>query len=167
MSGDGTSLSLVRRIGADPDRVYAAWTQPALMARWWGPDAGPVLSAEADPRPGGRFRVVFETLNGERHDCFGVYREAVPGRKLVFTWQWISTPERQSLVTVELRRIPEGTELTLTHARFADEAARDGHLRGWTGCLDKLAAWLAADVSGHTPAFQGSVPCKSRQEDAT
>jgi len=133
------SLTLVRRIKAPPAKIYAAWTEPAHMARWWGPDAGPVLSAEADPRPGGRFRVVFQTLDGEKHDCRGVYREVEPGRKLVFTWQWVSTPERESFVTIELRPIPEGTELTLTHAQFHDETVRDRHRVGWSGSLDKLA----------------------------
>ncbi|HWA81688.1 MAG TPA: SRPBCC domain-containing protein [Acetobacteraceae bacterium] len=134
------SLTLVRRIKAPPARIYAAWTEPARMARWWGPDAGPVLSAEADPRPGGRFRVVFQTLDGETHDCRGVYREVEPDRKLVFTWQWVSKPDRESLVTVELRPIPEGTELTLTHAQFHDETVRDRHRVGWSGALEKLAA---------------------------
>jgi uncharacterized protein YndB with AHSA1/START domain len=137
------SLTLVRRIKAPPARVYAAWTQPEQMVRWWGPDAGPVLSAESDPRPGGRFRVVFQTLDGERHDCRGVYREAEPDRRLVLTWHWITTPERESLVTVELRPIPLGTELTLTHAQFHDEAARDSHRAGWSGALDKLEALFA------------------------
>ncbi|HEX3347122.1 MAG TPA: SRPBCC domain-containing protein [Acetobacteraceae bacterium] len=143
MNDQRPSLTLVRRIKAPPARVYAAWTQPANMAKWWGPDGGPVLSAEADARPGGRFRVVFESLNGERHDCRGVYREVEPERRLVFTWSWISTPERESLVTVELRPIADGTELTLIHAQFYDEAARDGHRRGWSGALDKLAALFA------------------------
>jgi uncharacterized protein YndB with AHSA1/START domain len=108
------------------------------MARWWGPDAGPVLSAEADVRPGGRFRVVFRTLDGEEHDSSGVYREVEPERRLVFTWQWVSAPERETLVTVELRPVPEGTELTLTHAGFRDEATRDSHREGWSGALGKL-----------------------------
>ncbi|HUC16687.1 MAG TPA: SRPBCC domain-containing protein [Acetobacteraceae bacterium] len=132
------SLTLVRRIKASPAKIYAAWTEPARMVRWWGPDAGPVLSAEADPRPGGRFRVVFQTMDGEKHDCRGVYREVEPNRKLVFTWQWVSTPDRESLVTVELRPVPEGTELTLTHAQFHDEAVRDRHRVGWSGSLGKL-----------------------------
>jgi uncharacterized protein YndB with AHSA1/START domain len=149
MNPEPPSLTLVRRIRAEPARVYAAWTTPELMLRWFGPDAGAVLSADLDPRPGGRFRVVFCTLDGERHDVSGVYREVEPGHRLVFTWQWISTPERESLVTVELRPLSDGTELTLTHARFHDEAARDAHRRGWSGTLDKLAAFLtvaAADV---------------------
>ena len=137
------SLTLVRRIKASPARVYAAWTQPELMLRWWGPDAGPVLSAESDPRPGGRFRCVFCTMNGERHECSGVYRDVEPARRLVFTWQWVTMPERETLVTVELRPVPEGTELTLTHAQFVDEAARDAHRWGWSGALDKLEALFA------------------------
>ncbi|HKM62175.1 MAG TPA: SRPBCC domain-containing protein [Acidisphaera sp.] len=143
MNTERPSLTLVRRIKAKPARVYAAWTQPEQMVRWWGPDAGPVLSAEADPCPGGRFRVVFLTLDGEQHDCRGVYREVEPERRLVFTWHWVTTPERESLVTVELRPAADGTELTLTHAQFHDEAVRDAHRAGWIGTLDKLAALFA------------------------
>lgn len=136
------NLVIVRRIKASPDKIYAAWTRPEMMVRWWGPDAGPVLSAEADPRVGGRFRVVFQTLDGETHDCRGEYREVETGRKLVFTWEWVTMPERRSLVMLELHPIPEGTQLTLTHAQFFDEAARDGHHEGWNGALDKLEAML-------------------------
>jgi uncharacterized protein YndB with AHSA1/START domain len=143
MTAKRPSLTLVRRIKAPPAKVYAAWTQPEQIARWWGPDAGPVLSAETDVRPGGRFRVVFRTRDGEEHDSRGVYREVEPQRRLVFTWQWASMPERESLVTVELREIPEGTELTLTHAQFDDEATRDSHRSGWSGALDKLEKLFA------------------------
>ncbi|MCC8395218.1 SRPBCC domain-containing protein [Paraburkholderia sp. MMS20-SJTR3] len=136
------SLTIVRHLKAPPARIYAAWTRPELMARWWGPDGGPVLSAEADPRVGGRFRVVFQTLDGETHDCRGEYREVERDRKLVFTWQWVTLPERQSLVTIVLRPIDGGTELNFTHAQFFDEAARDGHRLGWSGAFDKLDALL-------------------------
>jgi uncharacterized protein YndB with AHSA1/START domain len=132
------SLTLVRRLKAAPAKVYAAWTDPERMARWWGPDSGPVLTAEADARPGGRFRVVFRTEDGEQHDCRGEYREVVAGERLVFTWGWVSTPERESLVTVLLRPVGEGTELTLIHERFFDGAVRDRHREGWSGMLDKL-----------------------------
>jgi uncharacterized protein YndB with AHSA1/START domain len=137
------SLTLVRRIKAPPEKVYAAWTRPELMARWWGPDAGPVLSAEADPRVGGRFRVVFQTLDGETHDCRGEYQEVEADRKLVFTWEWVALPERRSLVTIRFRPIEEGTELNFTHAQFFDEAARDGHRTGWSGAFEKLEALIA------------------------
>jgi uncharacterized protein YndB with AHSA1/START domain len=140
---DKPSLTIVRRIKAPPARVYAAWTRPELMVRWWGPDAGPVLSAEADPRVGGRFRVVFQTLDGETHDCRGEYQEVEADRKLVFTWEWVTLPERRSLVTIRFRQIEEGTELYFHHAQFFDEAARDGHRTGWSGAFEKLDALLA------------------------
>jgi uncharacterized protein YndB with AHSA1/START domain len=90
---------------------------------------------------GGRFRKVMRSQDGEEHDVRGVYREVVPDRKLVFTWAWRSTPERESLVTLELAPDADGTLLTLRHEQFFDEAARDNHRRGWTAALDKLEAY--------------------------
>src|SRR3977135_297621 len=106
-------VTIVRRIKAPPAKVYAAITQPKLMMQWWGPDAGPTLSAEADVRPGGHFSVVFRLLNGDEHNPTGIYQEAVPGKKLVFTWEWPGMPERESLVTFLLEPIDGGTRLTL------------------------------------------------------
>ena len=128
MLGTKPSLTIVRRIKATPAKVYAALTEPAKMMRWWGPDAGPTLSAEADVRPGGRFSVVFRILNGEEHYARGVYRDVVPDEKLVFTWEWVAMPERESLVTLSLRPLNGGTELTLIHEQFHDEANGERHV---------------------------------------
>jgi uncharacterized protein YndB with AHSA1/START domain len=139
------SVTLKRRLHAPAEKVYAAWTQPAQLAHWFGPSqtiAGSV-HAEMDVRVGGRFRVSFKTENGEHHEVGGVYREVVPNEKLVFSWAWHTTPERESLVTVLIRSEGEGAILTLTHEQFFDEAARDGHKRGWTGTLDKLERYLS------------------------
>ena len=78
--------------------------------------------------------------NGEDHDVSGTYLEVVPEQKLVFTWAWRSTPERESLVTVTLRADGLATDLTLKHERFFDEAARDSHNEGWTSSIDQLVA---------------------------
>ncbi|WP_341704955.1 SRPBCC domain-containing protein [Ferrovibrio sp.] len=137
------SLTIRRRINAAPAKVFAAWTEPALIARWFGPDAGPVEKAEIDLRIGGRFDIAFRTEDGERHTVRGAYREIVPDTKLVFSWSWISTPERVSQVTVSLKADGGGTLLTLLHEQFFDQAARDGHNRGWTGSLDKLERLFA------------------------
>jgi uncharacterized protein YndB with AHSA1/START domain len=137
------SLTIKRRIGAPPKKVYAAWTDPAQLTRWWGPELAETLSAELDARVGGRFRIIFRTPDGEEHDVSGTYREVVPDEKLVFTWMWRTMPERQSLVTVALERDGDGTLLTLLHEQFFDEAARDRHRSGWTGALDKLERYFA------------------------
>lgn len=141
MSHNTASLTLVRQIRATPERVFAAITRPEQMLLWWGPDAGPTLSVDADVRPGGRFSIVFRLLDGSEHNPTGVYQEVVPGRKLSFTWEWRGSSEPDSLVTFRLRPSPEGTELTLTHERLP-EAARDSHEAGWSGLLDKLPIFL-------------------------
>jgi uncharacterized protein YndB with AHSA1/START domain len=139
------SVTLKRRLHAPAEKIYAAWTDPARLVQWFGPSQtieGSVR-AEMDVRVGGRFCASFKTDDGEYHEVRGVYREVVPNEKLVFTWAWYTTPERESLVTVFIRSEGEGAMLTLTHEQFFDEAARDGHKRGWTGTLDKLERYLA------------------------
>lgn len=137
------SLTIKRRLNAPPAKVYAAWTEPEKIARWFGPHEIGNTRAEMDVRVGGRFRFVMNATAGERHEISGSYREVVPNQKLVFDWAWVSTPERVSLVTIVLKADGEGTILTLTHEQFFDEAAREGHSRGWTGALDKLETFLA------------------------
>jgi uncharacterized protein YndB with AHSA1/START domain len=136
------SLTLKRRLNAPPERVYAAWTDPEKLKRWFGPEEIETLRAEADARVGGRFRIVMLGTDGEEHDVSGVYREVVPNEKIVFTWAWRSTPERESLVTVVIKPEGAGSLLTLVHEQFFDEAARDRHEHGWIGCLDKLERYF-------------------------
>ena len=137
------SLTLKRRLNAPPKRVFAAWTDPQKLMRWFGPEQIEMLRAEAEARVGGRFRLIMRGTDGEEHDVSGVYREVVPDRKRVFTWAWRTTPERESLVTVDIRPDGAGSQLTLTHEQFFDEAARDRHEHGWTGCLNKLERYFA------------------------
>ena len=137
------SLTLKRRLNAPPAKVYAAWTDPTQIKRWFGPTQVEALSAAADVRVGGRFRIVMRGSDGEEHDVSGVYREVVPNEKLMFNWAWRTTPERESLVTVTLKADGSGTILTLTHEQFFDEPARDRHQSGWTGALNKLEAYFA------------------------
>jgi len=138
------SLSIVRKLDAAPAKVWRALTDPEMLKQWMAPDAGTKVStAEIDLRVGGRYRIVMTPAEGEDHDVRGAYREIVPNRKLVYTWAWKSTPERESVVTIELRAAGGGTELTLRHEQFADEQARDRHQQGWNGCLASLERFLA------------------------
>lgn len=138
------SLTLKRRIKASPEKVYAAFTDPVVMRQWWGPSADyKILLAEADVRVGGRFRVIMQDPSGEKDDVSGTYKEVVENEKLVFSWAWITTPERESLVTVTITKTDDGSMLMLYHSQFFDEAARDGHNEGWSGALDKLEALFA------------------------
>ncbi len=137
------SLTLKRRLKAPPAKVFAAWTDPEKMTQWMGPGEIKTRRAESDLRVGGRYRIVMQAPNGEEYDVGGIYREVVANEKLVFTWAWKSTPERESLVTLSLKPDGDGTLLTLTHEQFADEESRDGHKQGWNSSLDKLESFVA------------------------
>jgi uncharacterized protein YndB with AHSA1/START domain len=135
-----TSLTLVRRIKARPSIVFDALTAPEGIASWWGPDEGPVLAAETDPRVGGHFRVRFRMVDGSEHESTGEYLEVVKPERLSMSWRWTGGAEDpgESLVEIRLRAVSEGTELTLTHSRLHDEETCRSHEDGWTGALGKL-----------------------------
>ena len=147
--GQKPSLRLARHYPVVPEKVWRAWTDPEALKLWWGPDAADrVAAVQLDVRVGGRFRIVFGGPRGTDHEVQGVYKEVVRPRKLVFTWTWPNTtPERESLVSIVFKAAGSGTELDFRHERFFDEAARDGHQRGWTETFAKLAVKFLFGVS--------------------
>jgi len=139
------SLTLTRRFPVAPEKVWHAWTDPQALRQWFGPGGPqPVALAELDLRVGGRFHVVFGGPQGTEHEVEGVYREVIPNRKLVFTWTWPrTTPERESVVTVELRKVTGGTELVFRHEQLFDETVRDNHRQGWSETMVKLERYIS------------------------
>jgi len=112
--------------------------------QWFGPgsvEEGSV-KADTDLRVGGRYRISFRA-KGNYNEVGGVYREVVPNQRLVFSWAWHSTPERESLVTISIKPEGSGSLVVFNHAQFVDAAARDNHERGWTEFLGKLESYLA------------------------
>ena len=138
------SLTIKRRFKAAPEKVYAAWIDPAKMSRWLGPPNVIKVNVTADVAVGGRYAIQMIVPDDE-HNVSGVYREVVPNRKLVFTWAWRSTPERESRVTVTFTPEGDGTLMTLHHEQFFDEAARDSHEKGWSVIVERLDALFASD----------------------
>jgi uncharacterized protein YndB with AHSA1/START domain len=140
------SLTITRRFRASPQKVYAAWTSAENLIQWFATaQAKPgSIAADLDVRAGGRYRISFtDDKSGEYHEAGGIYREVVPNERLKFTWAWHSTPERESLVTVELKPDTSGTLMIFTHAQFADQTARDNHERGWSKFFDTLEQVVA------------------------
>jgi uncharacterized protein YndB with AHSA1/START domain len=140
-------LVLTRRFEAPRALVYAAWTDAARIARWWGPRGFAVQDCHADVRVGGAWGVATRSPEGEEHNASGVYREVAPPERLAFTMAWEgsedSSPGRETLVTLDF--VEEGicTRLTFRQATFSSREARDGHEHGWSSALEVLAEYLA------------------------
>jgi uncharacterized protein YndB with AHSA1/START domain/predicted enzyme related to lactoylglutathione lyase len=145
---DPNSILQVRRlIKTSRERVFAAWTTPSQIPRWFGPATCRVLDAKIDLRVGGfyEFRVLNEP-HGEM-TVRGEYREVVSPEKLVFTWRWLDDPDWEdvaSVVTVEFVEVSGGTEVRLTHQGFPSGESAGRHEFGWNACLDKLQIGAAA-----------------------
>ena len=128
-------------VGASPDAVFAAFTDPAEIRKWHAP--GPdftVPIAEFDARVGGRFRIAMQPPDrAEPYTFGGVCQEVKPGERLVYTCRW-EPPEEpaESLVSIELRPEGDGTEVVVVQDELPDEEAAEAHTRGWTGTLESL-----------------------------
>lgn len=131
-------MSVSRSFPVPPTRVYDAWLDPGLLARFMVPcEGGSVPEASVDARVGGGFRIV---MNDGARDIphHGTYLELSRPNRMVFTWQSPHSIEG-SVVTLTLTPEGEGTRLDLRQDRFASESARDGHRKGWTYILNELA----------------------------
>ncbi len=132
-------LVLRRRLAAPPERVFAAWTEPALLAQWMSPFAA--AEAETDVRVGGAFSIIM-LGQGQAIRHTGTYLEVVPPRRLVFTWQSPYTGPDPSVVSVSIEAADDGgSELVLVHDRLS-AAQIESHRGGWAGILDNLATLL-------------------------
>jgi len=137
-------LTSTRVIKAPRERVFDAWTRPDILVKWWGP--GEVICPEAyiDLRVGGEYRIANRDPDGSVAWITGTFEEVVRPERLVYNWTVSFVAHAATLVTVLFNIHPEGTEVVLTHQRFADAEVRDMHAVGWAGCIDKLEALLAA-----------------------
>jgi uncharacterized protein YndB with AHSA1/START domain len=143
---DKTSLEIVRFINVPTDRVYDAWTDPAQLRLWFGPEQVRTRNITADVRVGGKYRWDLTSPEGEEMSAFGEYKELLPGKRIVFTWQWADDEaweNHTSVVTVEFVESRGGTELRLKHEQLPSEESRDRHNEGWNSVLERLDRFIS------------------------
>ncbi len=141
------TLRITRLIKAPRERVFAAWTTPEEIMKWFGPETCRVLSAKVDLRVGGAYHIRVRGPDcdtgqdlGER-EVGGVYREVKRPTRLVYTWRWEGRPEiasDETLVTVDFLDQEGFTEVQITHDRFPTAEERDKHEHGWGRVLERL-----------------------------
>jgi uncharacterized protein YndB with AHSA1/START domain len=137
-------LEIKRFINAPRPRVFAAWTRPEEIVKWFGPGSAICLSAKANLQIGGEYHICMKPEHAGETDFHGVYLEVKPPKRLVYTWVWKNHPlmgSGETLVTVEFLELDGGTEIHLRQEGFASQPLRDMHIRGWSS-LDKLEGLL-------------------------
>ena len=140
-------VELFRVLKAKPDRVFAMWTKPELMARWFFPMATWTANIASDLRVGGKWAIDMREPAGTVHRQFGEYREVTPVSRLVFTWSCPDLGVVDSLVTVALAPHERGCALTLVHELPPDPKIRAEHEGGWNGCLASLETFVEGEPS--------------------
>jgi len=152
------SFIIERRYEASPQRVFAAWADPAAKRAWFVEGEGwDIQSYQLDFREGGSERSTFRFLKGEEQfgeeTVFGnesAFDEIVANERIIFTYAMDRNGARfsVSLATVEFKAAETGTRLIFTeHAAFFDGA--DGvnmREQGWQELLQKLGEHLAREI---------------------
>jgi uncharacterized protein YndB with AHSA1/START domain len=132
-------LTVSRTIAAPREKVFNAWISPEILGKFMrgGKQIG-VKRAETNPVKGGRFSIVMESGEKEIPHA-GTYLEVNPYSRLAFTWESPYSVD-DSVVTIDLAEIDSRTtEITLRQVKFVSQAARDGHVDGWTAILGELS----------------------------
>ena len=143
----GSLTLIVRRvIAATPERLFEAWTCPAELRHWWGPESVSCTAAEVDLQVGGRYRIANRLADGTTLWISGAFECIDRPRKLVYTWCVGPGSPPAELVTVTFEAHPMGTEVVIVHERIAAAVTRDRHEQGWLGCLDGLGVYLRRGV---------------------
>lgn len=147
------SLDLVldRFVDVSVDRVWAAWTQPELLVQWFTPLPWKTASVEIELWPGGKFKTVMESPDGELMDFDpGCILEVVDQRKFVWTSALLpgyrpkGKVEGEFLFTAEISMLPEngGTRYRAVAIHDDVEGCRQhesmGFHGGWSTALDQL-----------------------------
>jgi uncharacterized protein YndB with AHSA1/START domain len=150
------TLEISREFDAPRDLVFRAWTDPALIQRWWGPAQFTSPAARTELREGGRFHFCMRAPDGKEYWNVGEYREVIAPARIVSV-MWFSDPEGNKLPpsihfgagtdfpaemhdVVSFTQLKNGrTRLTLRRGTPLSISKKYGETEGWGSSLDKFA----------------------------
>lgn len=141
-------IRVERVFNAPRERVWRAFTDPELVARWWG-RGNRLIIERMDVERGGHWRYVEHAPDGA-HGFEGRYREVTPPERLVQTFEWDGMPGYVAVETVIFEDLGDGRTKVTTTSLFHTTEERDGMLKsGMEGglaesyaALDRLLASL-------------------------
>ena len=137
-------LEIERVLPASRDVVFASFTDPQELARWWGPEGFTIPSLDFQPRAGERYRIEMQPPEGDSFHLTGEFREVDPPERLAFTfvWQPADPDDAETLVTLSFQDLGNSTVVRLTQGQFKTDERLALHRDGWGDSFDKLERLL-------------------------
>lgn len=140
MMSDNSTLTVKRIINADAKTIFDAFSDEKLMEKWFYADPeGEGATVKSETSVGGNFRIDMHGKE-ETYTHTGEFKEVVPNKKLVFTWN--SHVVENTVVTITLNETNGGTEVTLVHEFMPNKELLEGHTKGWGVILEHLGKVL-------------------------
>jgi uncharacterized protein YndB with AHSA1/START domain len=137
---DELNLEMKRILPASRSVVFAAFTEPSELAKWWGPEGFTTSDIQFQAQVGESYTIEMQPPKGDPFHLTGEFREFDPPVGLAFTFAWEppDPDDVETLVTVSFRDLGGSTEVALTQGAFKTEARRTLHRHGWGDSFDKL-----------------------------
>lgn len=135
------TVRLHRVLGAPPEKVYRAFTDPDAFARWLPPDGFTAHVRQMDARVGGRYHMSFTNFStGKAMSFGGEFRELEPGARLRYTDNFDDPALSGEIeVTVTLKAVSCGTEMHIVQTGLPEMIPVESCYLGWQQSLNNLA----------------------------
>ncbi len=145
-----STVTLHRVLTTRPEKLYRAFVEADALAQWLPPSGFVCTVHQLDPQVGGTFRMSFRNFaNGESHAFGGEYLELVPGERLRYTDRFDDPALPGTItVTVTLKAVPVGTELTIVQEGIPDVIPPEACYLGWQQSLRNLARLAEPEING-------------------
>ena len=144
------TIRLHRVLRTRPEKVYRAFLEPDALAKWLAPDGFACTVHHLEPKTGGTYRASFRNFTtGNSADLGGEYIELVPNERLRFTDKYkFEDPQMigDIQVTVTLRPVSVGTELTIVQEGLPDVIPSEVCYLGWQQSLHNLARLVEPEI---------------------
>jgi uncharacterized protein YndB with AHSA1/START domain len=121
-----TEILQVREFDAPRELVFRAYTEPEILAQWWGPRKYEIIIDHMDVRPGGTWRVIHRDAEGNEHPFRGKYREITPTHKIVNTFEYEPFAGHISVENATFEDIGNNRTRLTVRSEFASKQDRDG-----------------------------------------
>jgi uncharacterized protein YndB with AHSA1/START domain len=120
--------------------MYEFFVDPALFAKWWGPEGFSIASINFAPRVGATYRIEMQPPEGEAFDLSGRFRDVDAPSRLAFSFNYEhpDPDDLETMMELSFRALDDSTEVVMTHGVFKTDERWALHRQGWAESFEKL-----------------------------